>query len=203
MKRTKTITGFNNSSTKTGDSKYERGTLFNISRRKSSNVSRLHPVSIGIFLFSERKDVERNVVKIDPVSKNKIKMALKTAYASNKIQESAAIKNKGIHAYIQKFLLCRNSVIRGVHLNIKQIDIAQLVKTVSDDTFTVFAAHRFNMKFKNQIAQFEFKPTITYDNIKGKKLPSHVSIYKVACEVEPFAQKITQCFNCLRQVRSN
>lgn len=66
------------------------------------------------------------------------------------------------------------------------------------DTFKVLSVKRFTKKIQNG-DEIKYDPTTSIMvSFKGQKLPTHVSICKVLCSVEPYVQRVVQCFNCLR-----
>ena len=183
-------------------SRYEitdRGPFIVILESNVNNLGSLHPMSVGKLIIKEHKEVDNYIQSIASSEKNRIKVVFISPLHANILLRSPILEEKGIKASIPQYLLKRTGIIRHVDLSLNDEEIQSLLKPVSGQIFTTLEVQRLRRKITAEGKDPEYRPTgsvkITF---KGQFLPPQVSLCKVICNVEPFVQKVVQCFNCLR-----
>jgi hypothetical protein len=158
----------------------------------------LHPMSIGKMIFTNNSEINNNVVSINSLGKNRIKIVLNTATAANKLVQSNYFITKNIDVYIPQFMVRRQGIIKGVDTQFTESEIKQCISPMSNEVIQVLEVKRFTRKQKIN-EQTIFIPTQTVlVSFEGQQLPKYICIHKVCCAVEPYVQKVVQCFKCLR-----
>ncbi|KAK9712741.1 Endonuclease-reverse transcriptase [Popillia japonica] len=86
-------------------------------------------------------------------------------------------------------------IIKYVDTSLSEKELLELISPVFGEIIEVLSVKRFTKKIDSD----KYLPTSTIMvTFRGQKLPSQVAICKVACAVEPYVQRVIQCFNCLR-----
>lgn len=156
-------------------------------------------MSIGKLLLNQHKELDNYIQSITSAGKNRIKVIFKSAYHANLLLSSKVLEQKEIKPFIPQYLTKRVGIIRGVDLSLSDDEIKTLIAPLAGQYFTVVDAIRMKRKIIIEGKDPEYKPTGTVKVIfKGQHLPASISLCKVICEVEPFIQRVVQCFNCLR-----
>ena len=166
---------------------------------KEGNLGRLHPMSIGKLILLHHKEIDQNVIEINSVGRNRVKVIFRTFPAANKFLDSKILLEKGIDAYIPTFLIRRIGVVRNVDLSLTDADIVSMLNSDQSYNVMVLSVKRFTRKVSNNGETPIYKNTGTVMvTFKGQKLPSSVTLCRVKCSVEPYVQRVVQCYNCLR-----
>ena len=165
----------------------------------TENVGNLHPMAIGKLLLQQHKELDNFIQSISNAGRNRIKITFKSAYHANILLNSKIIEQKQMKAFIPQYLTKRVGIIRGVDLSLTDDEIKNLIAPLSGQDFSVLEATRMNRRVIDDNKEITYKPTGTVRiSFKGQRLPTCVSLCKVICEVEPYIQRVVQCFNCLR-----
>lgn len=160
-------------------------------------VGRMHPMTIGKTLKKLFPTVE--ILKLIKNGINRIKIEVKSRSQANEIIQSETLKKENLKAYVPKFILFRQGIIRNVDTSLTVEDLLEEIKPLYSLDMKVSTVRRFTRKITNTAGEAEYLPTGTiHVTFRGQVLPTHVSIYYVRCEVEKYIPKVTQCAKCLR-----
>ena len=177
----------------------DSGPFIVILESSTQNLGNFHPMSIGKLILQEHKELDNYIHSINMAGKNRVKVTFKSSYHANILLASEILKNKEIKSFIPQYLTKRVGIIRGVDLSLSEEEVKDLITPLQGQYFTIVDVTRMKRKIVNEGKDPEYKPTGTMKiSFKGQQLPSCISICKVICEVEPFVQRVVQCFNCLR-----
>lgn len=159
------------------------------------SIGKLHPMSIGKLLSINHKEINKNIESISIAGKNRIKVMLRSYLSANQLLNSKVLHERSIKAYIPQFKLRRIGIIKYVDTSLSEKELLELISPVFGEIIEVLSVKRFTKKIDSD----KYLPTSTIMvTFRGQKLPSQVAICKVACAVEPYVQRVIQCFNCLR-----
>lgn len=159
------------------------------------NIGRLHPMAIGKLLYEQIKNPKAVIKEISKLGSNRIKVTMTTVTDINRLVENPILKENGYLVYVPKHLTERRGVIKGVYTSFDDNYLLQNIECNSK----ILYCKRMNRKLINVDGQFEYIPTQTVVlSFLGNKLPSHVNINGVRCQVEPYIGNVIQCHNCLR-----
>ncbi|CAH1958585.1 unnamed protein product [Acanthoscelides obtectus] len=135
--------------------------------------------------------------KITTISRaglNRTKVGLRNFEDANDLVCSDALKSENLKAYIPSNLLIRKGLIKGVD--------TYFTEEYMDDNITskisVLDVKRLKRRINNNgVQEFVAKQmaVVTFD---GNLLPNEISINSVLFQVEPFVQRVIQCYKCLR-----
>lgn len=177
----------------------DRGPFVVLLESTTNNLGYLHPMSIGRLIIKEHKEMDNYIHSIANAGRNRIKVTFKSPFHANILLKSQILKDKNINAFIPQYLIKRTGVIRNVDQSLTDEEIKDLLRPIPGYTFSVLEIQRLKRKIIIEGKEPEYKPTgsikITF---KGQLLPPQVYLCKVVCNVEPYVQKVIQCFNCLR-----
>lgn len=163
-----------------------------VEKSNQQNIGKIHPMVIGHILL--KKLNIKNIVSINKVGLNRVKVHVKSAFDANSIVNNLGLQKENLRAFIPTTLLYRKGVIRSV------------------DTFFDEKYLLDNIESRSQIVEIKrLKRRTVIDgnvihkatqsiaiNFEGNNLPAHVIINGVFCRVEPFVYNVMQCFKCLR-----
>lgn len=156
---------------------------------KNKNLGRLHPMTIGKILNEINGNY--NLTEISSMGKNKIKLQYKTGEAANNFLNSKALEAKNLIAYAPPERIIRLGVIKNVDSTLTDTEIKDNIRSNID----IQSIKRIMKK----TSENAFSPTQSVIvAFKGQLLPSHISIHYVRCPVEPYVQRVLQCFNCCK-----
>lgn len=101
-------------------------------------------------------------------------------------------------AYIPRFVLFRQGIIRNVDKSISEEDLLTEISPIYSRQAKMTSVRRFNRRIMEN-GTAEYVPTgIIQVTFRAQSLPTHVSIFYVRCEVEKIVLKLLQCTKCLR-----
>lgn len=158
------------------------------------NIGRVHRMSLGKILHNHPAIKPNDILEIDAIGKNRIKLQLTNSYAANNILSSEFLKHKYLKAYIPESILCRKGVIRNVDTSINNDEIKEVIKS----EVPIIDIRRITRKTTNHDAVQVIDTETVILNFRGQILPQYVSIYGAKCKVTPYVYKVRQCLNCLR-----
>uniref|UniRef100_A0A8D9FHM3 Uncharacterized protein n=1 Tax=Cacopsylla melanoneura TaxID=428564 RepID=A0A8D9FHM3_9HEMI len=160
-------------------------------------VGRMHPMSIGQLLKKSFPSTE--ITNLKKNGANRIKVQVPTREKANEIIQSKELKDKLFKAYVPKFILFRQGIIRNVDPNITEQELLEEITPLYSIDATVTEVRRFNRRTTDADGNIKYIPTGTIQvTFRAQSIPTHVSIFYVRCEVEKFVPKVLQCINCLR-----
>lgn len=185
------------------DKYYNDNIYVYIEKTNDQNAGRLHPMYIGHILH--KKLNIKNITTIEKVGFNRIKVGLKTALDANNLIKNELLEQEHLKAFIPNNLLVRKGVIKFVDTS---FDEDYLMDNIETD-HKILSVNRLKRKvlIENKISYVPRQVVIL--TFEGNKLPNEVYINRVVCPVEPYVQRVIQCFKCLRyghvssQCRSN
>lgn len=164
---------------------------------ESGNAGRMHPMALGKLLKKYFPNTE--ILSLVKNGANRIKIQVSSRDKANEIIQSNFLKQEHLKAYVPRFILFRQGIIRNVDTSLTTEDLMEEMKPLYSVDITVTAVRRFTRKVINTDGSPEYKPTGTIQvTFRGQSLPTHVSIYYVRCEVEKYVPKVLQCSKCLR-----
>lgn len=164
-----------------------------LEKTNNENLGRLHPMVVGHILH--RKLNIPNILKIEKVGRNRVRVELKSIKDANNLVNNPHLRTENLKAFIPKNLLERKGIVR-------------YVDTVFDDKYlfeNIMSPYRITevSRFKRKIVSTDGethlvpKQTILL-TFEGNVLPKVIYINYVACVVEPYVQRVVQCYKCLR-----
>ncbi|KAK9884202.1 hypothetical protein WA026_005155 [Henosepilachna vigintioctopunctata] len=168
---------------------------------KNENIGSLHPMSLGRILHKNDKSISDNVVDISKLGRNRICVEMRTALSANKTINAEFVKSMNLIAYIPQFLTKRVGVVRNVAVDITESDILEHLNSLSNNNFKVLEVKRMMRRVRNErneLTSDKVPLPIILITFKGQELPDKISIYRYKCSVEPYVQRVIQCFQCLR-----
>lgn len=168
-----------------------------IESKGDEHLGRLHPMSVGRIIHTNHSNLTTNIVGIKSIGKNRIKVELKSASSANALVASSYLLASNFRVYIPDFLVKRHGIVRGIDCSIDDNSLITLAET-NIPNCKIIGVQRFSRRItKDQ--NIEFIPTQTVKfTFEGQVTPSYITILSVRCEVEPYIQRVIQCFNCLR-----
>lgn len=163
-----------------------------------NGIGRLHPMALGKLIYNSHPEIKKFISSVKKIGRNRIKVELINRESANCLIGSQLLKEKNLVTYAPTFILQRQGIIRGVFHELSDEDIAKDVQSSSYEPVMVIKARRFSRKVV-EAGQTKFVPTQTVLlTFRGQTLPDYVTLHYVRCPVEPYIQKINQCFKCLR-----
>lgn len=163
-----------------------------IEKSNDQNAGRMHPMVIGHILH--KKLNIRNITTIEKVGINRIKVGLKTALDANNLIKNKLLEQEHLKAFIPNNLLIRKGVIKFVDT---MFDEDYLLNNIESNC-KILSVERFKRKVEIENKISYVPRQIVALTFEGNKLPNEVYINRVVCPVEPYVQRVIQCFKCLR-----
>ena len=164
-----------------------------------NNLGNLHPMAVGKLILEKHRELNNFIDSIATAGRNKIRITFKSAYHANMLLKSAVLKEKNMKAYIPQYLTRRIGVIRNVDFSLTNEEIKAMISPLYGQHFSVIDVQRLNRRIIKEDKSADYKPTSSVKiTFKGQILPSKIELCKVICLVEPFVQRVVQCYNCLR-----
>lgn len=161
-------------------------------RLGEENLGRLHPMYVGHILH--RKLNIPNILNIERVGKNRIKVQLKNIIDANKLISNQSLISEKLRAFIPNNLLARKGIVRGVDT---RFDDNYLINNIVSSS-TVIEVKRFQRKIQIDGEQAVVPRQTVLLTFEGNKIPNYIHINSVRCPVETYIQRVVQCYNCLR-----
>lgn len=189
-----------------GDSTPEKSKVFNlqkaslysadiyvfIEKTNNQNIGRLHPMYVGHILH--KKLQIPNILKIEKVGKNRIKVQLKNIKDANNLVKNELLKSENLKAFIPNNLLSRKGIIRHVDTIFDEKYLFE--NLLSPNTITEVKRMKRRITIDGEPA-FVPRQTVVV-TFEGSSLPNYIYLNSVACSVEPYVQRVIQCYKCLR-----
>jgi hypothetical protein len=165
--------------------------------QNQKGAGRMHPMSIGQLLKKHFPNIE--ILKLIKNGRNRVKIQVPSRDKANKIIQSSELKHENFKAYVPRFILFRQGIIRNVDKNLTEQDLLEEITPLYNMDAKVTGVRRFNRRIFDEQGKPSYVPTGTIQvTFRAQSIPTHVSIYYVRCEVEKYVPKVLQCTNCLR-----
>ena len=165
-----------------------------IERTNTDNIGRLHPLQIG-HLFHHKLNLGNYITSIERSGINRVKVGVKTVEVANNLVQNPNLEKEHLRAFIPNNLLCRKGLIRGVDTCFDEFYLKSNILS----SYSVSEIQRMKRRKVLENNESVFIPTQTVVlTFEGNSLPSHVIINSVNFVVEPYIQRVIQCFKCLR-----
>lgn len=164
-----------------------------LEKTNNENIGRLHPMVVGHILH--RKLNIPNILKIEKVGRNRVRVELKSIKDANNLVNNSHLKTENLKAFIPKNLLERKGIVRYVDTI---FDDKYLFENIMSP-YRITEVSRFKRKVTSTDGETHFVPKQTILlTFEGNVLPKVVYINYVSCVVEPYVQRVVQCYKCLR-----
>lgn len=161
-----------------------------------AGISRMHPMCLGQLLKKHFPDTE--ILSLSKNGVNRVKIQVQSREKANKIIKSNELKIENVKAYIPRFVLFRQGIIRNVDKSISEEDLLGEISPIYTRQAKVTSVRRFNRRTVEN-GTVTYLPTGTIQvTFRAQSIPTHVAIFYVRCEVEKFIPKVLQCTKCLR-----
>lgn len=173
-------------------SSYSNDIYVYIEKSDNHSISRLHPMFVGHLLHNKLN--VKNITNIERVGINRIKVWMRTLLDANKLVENKKLKEENLIAYIPNNLLTRKAIV-------KQVDTIFNEEYLFNNIIcngTLLEVKRLKRKVLIDGEPVLIPKQMILLTFEGNILPSHIVINSVRCPVEPYVQKVIQCFKCLR-----
>lgn len=162
--------------------------------KDNTKIGKIHPMSFGKWLF-QNLNKKNEVMNIQSVGLNRIKVVTKTQETANTIVELDIFKEKNLLVYIPDFLIHKTGVVRNIDVNIDEDEILGAM----DSTIPPVRMRRITRKSTNSNGMpVYFKTGTCFIEFDGQHLPDHISIYGHRCRVDPYVPPVRQCTECHR-----
>lgn len=162
-----------------------------------AGIARMHPMSLGSILKKQFPNIE--ILSLTKNGINRIKVQVSSREKANTIIKADELKNLKVKAYIPRFVLFRQGIVRNVDTSLTEDELLEEITPIYNRSVKVTNVRRFNRRVQDTDGNIEYVPTGTIQvTFRGQSLPTHVSIYYVRCDVEKYVPKVLQCTKCLR-----
>lgn len=151
---------------------------------------RMHPIMLGKMLQTDQKFKE-SFNSISEHGRNRLSVSVKTAAMANYMVSSPLFNTYNQIAYIPTYLTYRQGVIKNIFSEITETEILENTRSTSK-------INKVTRIFKKNDSGEKIPTTTVILNFEGQNLPEHIFIYGIRSAVEPYIQRVRQCFNCLR-----
>lgn len=158
----------------------------------NKNIARLHHMAVGKIIYGKIPNVKHGIKHISVIGKNKIKIECANINIANNLLKEDTLRLYNLKTYIPRYLTVRAGVIYDVDPELEEEEILNVIES----DIEVMEVKCMKSKYKEQIRNNKGQAVKII--FKGRNLPDKVSIHCVKCDVTPFIQKVTQCFNCWR-----
>lgn len=164
---------------------------------------KLNALKVGEIILSNWPILDNKIKSIDSVGKSRVRVHFKDLNSANYLvdqNESDILKKLNLEAYIPKFMIFRQGVIRGIPTDYTEQYLYSKIKQVDHHCkFEVEQVKRINRKVTSEDGQNIYIPTGTcIVTFRSQALPKYVEINKVLAKVETYVQKVLLCYNCYR-----
>lgn len=135
-----------------------------------------------------------NILKIQKVGINRVKVQLRDIKDANNLVQNDLLQQESLKAFIPNNLLIRKGVVRHVDTI---FDDKYLLENFTSPV-TIIEVQRIKRKIliDNEPALIPRQTVLV--TFEGNYLPKYIYVNSVACAVEPYVQKVIQCYKCLK-----
>lgn len=166
------------------------------------NVGRLHPMKVGRILNEFDQELQTQIIEVNAVGRNRIKILTRTAYAANTLIASEIFKKNSLFAYIPQHRIQKKAVIRNVDTTLTEIELKNIIKS-SVPILNVKRMYRKNEKKSKPDDPDTVPRQMVIVTFQGLNMPQFVFIDRVRCVVEPYIAPVIQCYRCMRYGHSS
>lgn len=161
---------------------------------------KLNAIKIGDIIFKNHPELDKEILNIESVGRNRIRIKFKNAISANRFLKSALLQQYNLRQYIPKFVNHKYGIIKGIDLDLTEEYIGKKIKQFDMHCkFTVETVKRLHYKAVNEEGFKILKPSKTIlVEFKSQHLPKYISINHVRVLVVPYEQKVMLCYNCFR-----
>lgn len=164
-----------------------------IEKINNQNIGRLHPMYVGHILHNKLK-LKNNVISVEKIGLNRVKVGVRNLKEANDLVKNSNLLAENLKAYIPNNLLYRKGLIRDVDTF---FDDTYLKDNIVSNSNVLDVARLKRKVTTEDVIKFVPKQTVIL-TFEGNLLPNHVVINSVIFPVEPYVQRVVQCFKCLR-----
>lgn len=161
---------------------------------ENKNNMKLHRMSIGKILFKSNSIFKDKITEISQLGKSKVKVELNNAISANNLTTSDLLNNEELETYIPDFNLYKFGLVRGIDIEISPQEIIEEARS----EYKIISARRETRRRKTNDSFEIISLASCILKFDGQKLPNHIFLYGIRCEVSPYIPPVIQCFNCLR-----
>lgn len=159
--------------------------------RKNANYCQA--MQIGKIIRSAYNEIYRKIFCIKKIGRNRVKITLSSFKDANKLLKAPLWLENDYVCFIPSFVIFRQGVIRNVDCSLSEDEIKEDIIASQQ----VLQVKRIYKRDKNDVNVKKTLPVIIVA-FRGQFLPSEVKILGVICRVEPYIQRVLQCYHCLR-----
>lgn len=175
-------------------SSIDKGPLFVYAETKDN--SRLHPMKVGKLIRSNSFSIYKNIPSIKSIGKNRVKILINDNFSEvNRLIEEQYWSTHNIACYIPSFYLYRQGVIRDVDTSLTETEI---INYALSEVTVVQVKRIYKIKELESKEKIKIPTPVVIISFRGTALPIDVKLLGVRCKVEPYVQRVIQCYNCLR-----
>uniref|UniRef100_A0A6P7FN45 Uncharacterized protein LOC114329509 n=1 Tax=Diabrotica virgifera virgifera TaxID=50390 RepID=A0A6P7FN45_DIAVI len=171
----------------------DQGPYFVFMQNKEGNIGRLHRIATARLILGAVPAIKDNIVNINIIGKNKIKIECNTYKSANILVECKKLIERNYDLYIPNFFTQKSGVIKGVDKNISENELKGII-VPRYGNFKVINVKRIKRKENDQLVE---TGTIVV-SFRGQMIPKQVIIERMIYQVEPYVPRVIQCLNCIR-----
>lgn len=164
-----------------------------IEKTDNQKIGRLHPLYVGHILH-KKLNLKKVITSIDRIGINRVKVGLKSAKDANDLVNNKMLETENLRAFIPNNLLLRKGLIKGVDTYFNEEYLKENIECESNILEIMRLKRKTIIEGKASLVPRQLI-VLTFE---GNILPNQIIINSVIFPVEPFVQRVTQCFKCLR-----
>lgn len=150
----------------------------------------LHPMSLGKLIRDNAYELYKKITGIKKIGRNRFKIEMTDYNNANQLISQKFWSNNNLVCYIPNFCLFRQGIVRNVDCSLSEKDILENIISAQKVT----SIKRIASKRSGQI-----KPMpLVIITFRGQTLPNDIYLLGVHCYIEPYIQRIIQCFRCFK-----
>lgn len=133
----------------------------------------------------------KNIITINSMGKNRIRVSLKSAFEANNLVKNKMLEKEKLRAFIPNHLVERKGIIRSVDTFFDETYIKENIECISP----IVGVKRMQRKVTEESGAVKFVPrqAVIATSFEGNILPKYVTINSVHFTVEPFISRVVQC----------
>lgn len=172
----------------------DRGPFWVYVEGKDSTIGRLHPMTLGKILHSSVPGSKENIVNIQPLGRNKIKIEMKNAISANNLVSASVFSDRKLEAYIPSHCVHRQGLIRSVETGLGEEEI----QAVAVSEYRILHVRRFTKQIVREGVKSLIRLQTCVLTFDSQHLPPYIYIHGSRCEVVPYVPTLRICYNCYR-----
>jgi hypothetical protein len=164
---------------------------------KKSDDSSICPISIGKMLKTKNIIINTTRDGIQKENRNTVSINFRTPEDANSFITSYFVISNNLKAFVPKYRLSRQGLIRGIPNNVSMEEILEGIETPAN-VGKVLSARRLNYKDTSS-GEIEWKPSSTLIlTFEGSIVPDRVFLFYNSLKVEQYISPTVLCYNCCR-----